>query len=122
MRLIGLTVVFAVSMFLAPLAAHSQQERSVRWIGFLGPRSPSETARFLKAFRQGLSGPGWVEGKSITIEYRFAEGKVERLPDLAAELLRRHKVEIVVVEGADAAHVVQRLSTTIPIVMRLLDW
>jgi ABC-type uncharacterized transport system substrate-binding protein len=116
MRRIGLAVVLAVSVILAPLAGEGQKEGSVHRIGFLGPRSPSETERFLEAFRQGLSDLGWAEGKNITIEYRFAEGKRERLPDLAAELLGRHKVEIVVAEG-DAVRVVQQLSKTIPIVM-----
>jgi ABC-type uncharacterized transport system substrate-binding protein len=111
MRRIGLAVILAVSV-LAPLAVEAQERR----IGFLGPRTPSETERFLEAFRQGLSELGWVEGKNITIEYRFAEGKSDRLPDLAAALLGRHKVEIVVAEGA-AVHVVQQLSKTIPIVM-----
>ena len=106
-----------LGMLFAPLSVDGQQERTIQRIGFLGPRSPSDTVRFLEAFRRGLSELGWVEGKSITIEYRFAEGKVEHLPDLAAELLRRHKVEIVVVEGADAARAVQQLSKTIPIVM-----
>ena len=101
MRRIGLAVVITISLLAAPLAADGQQERKVHRIGFLGPRSPSDTVRFLEAFRHGLSEHGWVEGKSITIEYRFAEGKVERLSDLAAELLRHHKVEIVVVEGAE---------------------
>jgi putative ABC transport system substrate-binding protein len=112
MRLIGLAVVLAVGLALAPLAAEGQPERR---IGFLGPRSPSDTVRPLDAFRTGLRDLGWVEGKNITIEYRFAEGKVERLPDLAAELLGL-KVEIVVAEGG-AVGVVQRMSKTIPIVM-----
>jgi putative tryptophan/tyrosine transport system substrate-binding protein len=115
MRLIGLAVVLALSLTLAPIAADGQQESRVHRIGFLGPRAPSETMRFLDAFRQGLSDLGWVAGKNITIEYRFAEGKVERLPDLAAELLGL-KVEIVVAEGG-AVQVVQRMSKTIPIVM-----
>jgi ABC-type uncharacterized transport system substrate-binding protein len=112
MRVIGLALAFTACLILVPLAAEGQPERR---IGFLGPRSPSETVRFLDAFRQGLSELGWVEGKNINIEYRFAEGKDERLPDLAAELLRL-KVEIVVVEGG-AALVVQQMSKTIPIVM-----
>src|SRR5215468_2986987 len=113
---IGLVVVLAVSLTIAPFIAVAQQSGSVHRIGFLGARTPSETERFLEAFRQGLSELGWFEGKNITIEYRFAEGKIERLPDLAAELLGRHKVEIVVAEGA-AVRVVQQLSKTIPIVM-----
>src|SRR4030095_15098351 len=112
MRVIGLALAFTACLILVPLAAEGQPERR---IGFLGPRSPSETVRFLDAFRQGLSELGWVEGKNINIEYRFAEGKDERLPDLAGELLRL-KVEIVVVEGGSAL-VVQQMRKTIPIVM-----
>src|SRR5262249_34831386 len=114
MRRIGLAVVLAVSLILAPLIAVAHQSGMVPRLGFLGPRSPSETSRLLEAFRQGLAERGWTEGKNITIEYRFAEGKEERLRDLAAELFRA-KVEIVVVEGG-AASVVHQMSKTIPIV------
>src|SRR5262245_30524962 len=101
MRLIGLgpALAFTACLVLVPLATEGQPERR---IAFLGPRTPSETVRFLDAFRQGLSDLGWVEGKNITIEYRFAEGKVGRLPDLAAELLSL-KVEIVSPRAARSA-------------------
>src|SRR5262245_10781842 len=116
MPLIGLTVVLALSLAFAPVIAAAQQSGKVYRIGFLGARSGSDGSRFLEAFRQGLIERGWVEGKNITIDYRFAEGKGERLPDLAAELLRE-KVEVVVVEGRDTARAVQQMSNTIPIVM-----
>ena len=102
----------ALGLLGVPATVAAQPERR---IAFLGPRTPSETVRFLEAFRQGLSELGWVEGKNINIEYRFAEGKDERLRDLAAEVLRL-KVEIVVGEGG-AANVLHRMSKTIPIVM-----
>jgi len=102
-------------LLVAPIAA-AQQAGEIRRIGFLSPAFPPPTALRYQAFQKGLRDLGWVEGKNITIEYRFAEEKRERLPDLAAELLR-HKVEIVVVEGGEAARVVQQMSNTIPIVM-----
>jgi putative ABC transport system substrate-binding protein len=73
------------------------------------PRSPFE------GFRQGLRDLGYVEGQNIALEYRFAEGKVERLPALAAELVRL-KVDIILAEGVDAVRAAQHASGTIPIV------
>ena len=70
----------------------------------------------MDAFRQELSKLGWIEGKNITIEYRFAEQKPERLPELAADLVRL-KVDLIVVTGAPAALAAKRATTTIPIVM-----
>ena len=74
MRRIGLAVVIIVCLAFASLAAEGQPERR---IAFLGPRTPSETVRVLDAFRQGLSDLGWIEGRNITIEYRFAEAMSE---------------------------------------------
>ena len=68
------------------------------------------------AFRQELSKLGWIEGKNITIEYRFAEQKPERLPELAADLVRL-KVDLIVVSGTPSALAAKRATTTIPIVM-----
>ena len=116
MRLIGLAVILGLSLTLALFPAQAQEAGEIRRIGFLSHLSSPPTALRYQAFQKGLRDLGWVEGKNITIEYRFAEGKRERLPDLAAELLR-HKVEIVVVEGGEAASVVQQMSKTIPIVM-----
>jgi len=86
----------------APLAAEGQQPGKVYRIGYLSPSSPSDPERLaspfgergLAAFRQGLRELGYVEGKNIAIEKRWAEGKFERLPDLAAELVRL-KVDII---------------------------
>jgi Fe2+ transport system protein FeoA len=74
MRLIRLAVILVVSLVLSPLAA-AQQERKAQRIGLLAPRSASDALPFNEAFRQRLSELGWVEGQSIVIEYRFAEGK-----------------------------------------------
>src|SRR5262249_41425199 len=83
-----------------PLAARAQQQAGrVPRIGFLGLTSPSDRPSLLDAFRQGLHELGWVEGQNIVIDYRYAEGRVDRLPDLAAELVRL-KVDLIVSEGA----------------------
>ena len=73
-------------------------------------------AVLLEAFRQELSKLGWIEGKNITIEYRFAEQKPERLPELAADLVRL-KVDLIVVSGTPPALAAKSATTTIPIVM-----
>jgi putative ABC transport system substrate-binding protein len=99
---IGLAVILAVGVSLAPLAADGQLERKVPRIGVLGPRTPSDGMPFLEAFRQGLSEFGWVEGQNVVIEYRFAEGRYNRLPDLAAELVRL-KVDVIVAGGGDGS-------------------
>ncbi len=106
-------MLFALSF---PLEA--QQAGEVRRLGFLSNFSDSHSgsARWQKAFRQGLRDHGWVPGKNITIEYRLMAGRRERLPGAAAELLRLN-VEVIVVHGGAPARAVQRLSKTIPIVM-----
>ena len=73
-------------------------------------------AVLVDAFRQELSKLGWIEGKNITIEYRFAEQKPERLPELAADLVRL-KVDLIVVSGTPPALMAKKATTTIPIVM-----
>ena len=70
----------------------------------------------MEAFREEMSKLGWVEGKNITIEYRFAEGKDDRLPELAADLVRL-KVDLIVVSGGPTAFAAKKATTTIPIVM-----
>ena len=71
-----------------PLAARAQQP-GMPVVGYLGNTDPSKTLHILAAFRQGLSEAGHVEGKNLAIEYRWAEGQYQRLPELAADLVRR---------------------------------
>src|SRR6266566_431536 len=78
-----------------PLAARAQQPTKIPRIGLLSPFSRSDTALWHQAFLQGLRDFGWVEGKTIIIEYRYAEGRNDRLPGLIADLVRR-KVDIIV--------------------------
>jgi putative ABC transport system substrate-binding protein len=75
-------------LFALCLAADAQQPTKIPRIGFLDGSTASGMAVLVDAFRQELSKLGWIEGKSITIEYRFAEGKLDRLPELAADLVR----------------------------------
>jgi putative ABC transport system substrate-binding protein len=101
----------------APLAALAQQAGKVARIGYLvyGPLESPETRMNLDAFRQGLRERGYVEGQNIVIEYRAADGKIERLPGLATELARL-KVDLIVAPNTPAARAVQQATTTIPIV------
>ena len=97
-----------------PLAAYAQQAAKVPRIGFLfyGSSGPSPE---LDAFRQGLRELGYIEGQNITVEYRFASGQVERLPDLAAELVRL-KPDVIVTPGTPASVAAKQATSTIPIV------
>jgi putative ABC transport system substrate-binding protein len=113
-KIIGLAL---CSMLLAPCSsAQAQQSTKVPRIGFLDASTASGSAVLVDAFRQELSKLGWIEGKNITVEYRFAEQKSERLPELAAELVRL-KVDLIVVAGGQPAQAAKKLTTTIPIVM-----
>jgi putative ABC transport system substrate-binding protein len=97
----------------APLAAFAQQKGKVWRIGFLGAVSAADR---VEALRAGLRDLGYVEGKNIVIEFRWAEGKYERLPDLAAELVRL-KVDVFVTYGTPGVLAAKSATTTIPIVM-----
>jgi len=112
--------VFAIALAFAAFAppAEAQQKEKFRRIGFLSIYSKTNSASVLwnKAFQQGLRDHGWVQGKNIAIVYRWAEGDLDRLPDLAAELLR-FNVEIIVTHGGSAVRAVQLKSKTVPIVM-----
>jgi putative ABC transport system substrate-binding protein len=96
--------------------AEAQQPGKVARIGFLDPSNASGMAVLLEAFRQEMRKLGWIEGKNITIEYRFAEQKFERLPELAVDLVRL-KIDLILVAGAQAASAAKNATTTIPIVM-----
>src|SRR5215510_3473676 len=105
------------SLLLAPCsAADAQQTGKIFRIGFLDGSTASGMAVLVDAFRQELNRLGWIEGKNITIEYRFGEQKNERLPELAADLVRL-KIDLIVVTSAVAALAAKKATTTIPIVM-----
>ena len=102
----------ALGLFAAPPATGAQQAGKVRRIGFLGTYAgPS-----LDAFRQVLRELGWVEGQNIVIDYRLAEGRLDRFTDLAVELVRL-KVDIIVAEGTQGVAAAKNATETIPIVM-----
>jgi putative ABC transport system substrate-binding protein len=116
MRLIGLPLILAVGLVLAPLAEAQPAGRVYR-IGFLGTAAASGQANRVEALRAGLRDLGDVEGKNIVIEYRWAEGKYDRLPDLVAELVAL-KVDVIVTSGGTPpALAAKQATTTIPIVM-----
>jgi len=97
-------------------AVRAQATARARRIGLLSPFSPSDTALWNQAFRLGLRDLGWVEGKNISIEYRYAEGRDDRLPELAADLVRL-KVEVIVASIYTDALAAQKATRAIPIVI-----
>ena len=115
-RTLALLITLTLALLVAPLAADAQQPVKVPRLGLLSPFSPSDTARWHKAFRQGLHDLGWVEGENISIEYRYAEGRSDRLPALAADLVRL-TVDIIVAAVTPDALAAQHATKTIPIVM-----
>jgi putative ABC transport system substrate-binding protein len=103
-------------LFALCVAADAQQTGKIFRIGFLDGSTASGVAVLVDVFRQELRKLGWIEGKNITIEYRFAEQKNERLPELAAELVRL-KADLIVATGNAAPLATKKATTTIPIVM-----
>ena len=116
MRLIGLAVILAVSLVLAPLAAEGQQAGKIYRIGMLETTSMALNAANLDAFRQGLRELGYVEGRNFMIEYRSADGRRERFPELATELVRL-KVDVILTRGTPAVMAAKNATGTIPVVM-----
>jgi putative ABC transport system substrate-binding protein len=112
-----ITLWLLATLFLANGSlANAQQTGKISRIGYLDPSTASGSAVLFDAFRQELSKLGWVEGKNITVEYRFAEQKNERLPELAADLVRL-KVDLIVVSSPPPAIAAKKATTTIPIVI-----
>ncbi len=116
LRTLGLIVTLGFGILLAPPAAEAQPPGKVYRIGFLSTVSSSAAVPRVEAFRLGLRELGYVEGQNITIEYRWAEGRDERLPGLAAELVRL-KVDVIVTQGTVPTLAARQASTTIPIVI-----
>jgi putative ABC transport system substrate-binding protein len=114
-RAVGCLVTLTLSLLAAPLAANAQPSAKVARIGYLamtgGAGSP-----LAEAFRQGLQDLGYIEGKTMAIAYRSAEGKPERLPNLAAELVQL-PVDVIVARTSGAAQAAKNTTTTVPIVM-----
>jgi putative ABC transport system substrate-binding protein len=97
-------------------SAEAQQPKRVYRLGYLDPSTASTSAAYLDAFRQEMGKLGWIEGKNITIEYRFAEQRPERLPELAEELVRLN-VDLIVATSTPPALAAKKATGTIPIVM-----
>jgi len=115
-KTVGVIVTFALSMLVGPLAVTAQPPAKIPRIGMLVGGSPDWTAPTLEAFRQRLRELGYVEGHTIAIDYRFAEGKSEPLPALAAELVHL-PVDILVTWSSTAAWAAKHATSTIPIVI-----
>jgi putative ABC transport system substrate-binding protein len=98
-----------------PMTARAQKS-VLPVIGYLSPYSPDRSTERLDAFRQGLSETGFVEGRNVVIEYRSAEGRFDRLPALAAELVRSHVTVIAALGGFDSAWAAKDATTAIPII------
>ncbi len=115
MRRIGLALALILSLILAPLLAEAQQAGKINRVGVLsgGPAKPNP---FLDAFRQSLLALGWVEGRNVAIEARFADGKMDRLAGLAMDLVRLD-VQVIVAGPSTVAQAAHQATTTIPIVM-----
>ena len=96
----------------------SQPAAKVYRVGVLSPFAPSDAARWHEAFRQGLRERGWIEGKNISIEYRYADGHLDRLPALATELVRL-KVDVIVTSVMDDTLPAKEATLSIPIVMAI---
>ena len=110
-----ITLALCAMIFALCFPAQAQQTAGIPRIGILIAATASSDSARIEAFRQRLRELGYVEGKNIVIEYRYAEGKLERLPDLAAELVRL-KVDVIVTGGSVASLTAKKASATIPIV------
>src|SRR5215510_7844382 len=110
------SILLAGALLAIAVTAEAQQPGKIFRIGYLDASTPAGMAVLIDAFRQELNKLGWIEGKNLTIEYRFAEQKTERLPELAAELVRL-KADLIVATDTPSALAAKSASTTISIVM-----
>lgn len=111
-----LSLVLAVSILAVPLGADAQPAGKVYRIGLLAGGWPTANPRSIEAFREGLREFGWIEGQNIVIDYRFAEGRFDRLPVLAAELIQL-KVDVIAASATPAPVAAKNATGAIPIVM-----
>ena len=117
MKKVGWSSILVATLALVlGVAAEAQQAGKVPRIGYLGASNASTEAIYVKPFRERLREIGYVEEQNLTIEYRFSEGKVDRLPDLAAALVRL-QCDVIVTIGTEAAEVAKKVIKTIPVVM-----
>ncbi len=112
-RLLVVALLLAVA-----IAPHAQPAAKVYRIGFLGTTSPKSHGAFMDSFREGLRERGYIEGKNVTIEYRWAESDYGRLPALAAELVQLN-VDLILTHGTPGARAAKEATTTIPIVVAI---
>ena len=110
------SILLAIAVVVGGAMAQAQQPTKIRRIGYLAPQSLSAVVVRTEAFRQGLRELGYIEGKNIVIEWRSAEGKLDHLPALAAELVRL-KVDVIVTTGPTGTRPAKEATSTIPIVM-----
>jgi len=121
MRVIGLAIALTFNVFAAPLTPEAQQAVKVPRIGVLSPQKSTEPASTQREpFARGLRELGWTPGSNVIIENRYAEGKAERLPELAAELVRLG-VAVIVTRGTAATRAARQATSTTPIVMSAVD-
>ena len=113
---VGGIVTLILGLLATPFAVEAQQAKNVSRIGFLSAASPAALSARTEAFRQGLRELGYVEGKNIVIEWRYAEEKLDRLRELAAELVRL-KVDVIVTAAPSSTRAAKEATATIPIVM-----
>ncbi len=112
---VALIVILALGILAVPLAADAQQAGKVRRIGYMSVVSRQSGERLIPIFLRALRDLGWVEGQNLLIEWRWAEGKVERLPRFAEELVKLN-VDLILAPQSDAALAAKRATRTIPIV------
>lgn len=115
-RNVTVNVALVLGVLLGPLAAGAQRPGKIARVGWLGLPRPAANADFIGGFREALRQLGYTEGRTLTLEYRFADGRAERLSSLAVELVNLD-VDAIVVVGSQAAAVAKQVTTTIPIVM-----
>ena len=115
-KALTLVVAFTLSVLLTPPATEAQQRDHLPRVGYLGTSSALLEPELVKAFREGLRDLGYVEGRNILIEYRWAEGNYQRYPDLVADLVNL-KVDLILTTGTPGALAAKRATQTIPIVM-----